>query len=67
MQYISVVHFTKFIVKIVLVYILVKHWCIYWCFNTRLSEQKLDLKPINLIKLKKDDLNKKNCIDQTLF
>ena len=32
------------------------------CFNTRLSENKRDLKPINLAKLKKDDLNKKNCI-----
>ena len=29
------------------------------CFNTRLSEHKRDLKPINLAKLKEDDLNKK--------
>ena len=28
------------------------------CFNTRLSEHRRDLKPINLAKLK-DDLNKK--------
>ena len=27
------------------------------CFNTRLSEHKRDLKPINLAKLKEDDLN----------
>ena len=32
------------------------------CFNTRLSEHKRDLKPINLAKLKEDDLNKKKCI-----
>ena len=32
------------------------------CLNTRLSEHKRDLKPINLAKLKEDDLNKKNCI-----
>ena len=31
------------------------------CFNTRLSEHKRDLKPINLAKLK-DDLNEKNCV-----
>ena len=29
------------------------------CFNTRLSEHTRDLKPINLDKLKEDDLNKK--------
>ena len=29
------------------------------CFNTRLSEHKHDVKPINLAKLKEDDLNKK--------
>ena len=29
------------------------------CFNTRLSKHKRDLKPINLAKLKEDDLNKK--------
>ena len=29
------------------------------CFNTRLSERQRDLKPINLAKLKEDDLNKK--------
>ena len=32
------------------------------CFNTRLSEHRRDLKPINLAKLIEDDLNKKNCI-----
>ena len=30
-----------------------------WSFNTRLSEHKRDLKPINLAELKEDDLNKK--------
>ena len=29
------------------------------CFNTCLSEHKRDFKPINLAKLKKDNLNKK--------
>ena len=29
------------------------------CFNTRLSEHKHDLKPINMAKLKADELNKK--------
>ena len=32
------------------------------CFNTLLSEHKCNLKLINLVKLKEDDLNKKNCI-----
>ena len=32
------------------------------CFNTRLSEHKRDLKPINLAKLKEDDLNKKTAL-----
>ena len=31
-------------------------------FNTRLSEYKRDLKSINMVKLKEDDLTKKNCI-----
>ena len=29
------------------------------CFNTRLSEHKRDLKPIEMAKLKEDDSNKK--------
>ena len=32
------------------------------CFDTRLSERKRDVKPINLAKLEEDDLNKKNCV-----
>ena len=32
------------------------------CFNTRLSEHKRYLKPINLATLKEEDLNKKHCI-----
>ena len=37
------------------------------CFNTRLSEHKRDLKPINLAKLKKDDLNKKTALVKHCF
>ena len=37
------------------------------CFNTRLSEHKRDLKPINLAKLKEDDLNKKTALVKHCF
>ena len=37
------------------------------CFNTRLSEHKRDLKPINLAKLKEDDLNKKTILVKHCF
>ena len=37
------------------------------CFNTRLSEHKRDLKPINLAKLKEDDLNKKTALVKHSF
>ena len=37
------------------------------CFNTRLSEYKRDLKPINLAKLKEDDLNKKTALVKHCF
>ena len=53
---ISTVQFIKFLVKIVLVYTLVKR---EGAFNTCLFEHKRDLKSINLAKLKEDDLNKK--------
>ena len=36
-------------------------------FNTRLSEDKRDLKPINLAKLKEDDLNKKTALVKHCF
>ena len=36
-------------------------------FNTRLSEHKRDLKPINLAKLKEDDLNKKTALVKHCF
>ena len=54
MYSISVVQFIKFRVKIV--------GETGRRFNIRLSEHRRDLKPINLAKLKEDDLNKKNCI-----
>ena len=50
------VQFIKFRVKIVRMYSVGETGR---CFNTRLSEHKRDLKPINLAKLKEDDLNKK--------
>ena len=37
------------------------------CFDTRLSEHKRDVKPINLAKLKKDDLNKKTTLIKHCF
>ena len=37
------------------------------CFNTHLSEHKHDLKPINLAKLKEDDLNKKTALVKHCF
>ena len=37
------------------------------CFNTRLSKHKHDLKPINLAKLKEDDLNKKTALVKHYF
>ena len=37
------------------------------CFNTRLSKHKRDLKPINLAKLKEDDLNKKTALVKHCF
>ena len=37
------------------------------CFNTRLSEHECDLKPINLAKLKEDDLNKKTALVKHCF
>ena len=37
------------------------------CFNTRLSEHKRDLKPINLAKLKEVDLNKKTVLVKRCF
>ena len=37
------------------------------CFNTRLSEHRRDLKPINLAKLKDDDLNKKTALVKHCF
>ena len=37
------------------------------CFYTRLSEHKRDLKPINLAKLKEDDLNKKTALVKHCF
>ena len=37
------------------------------CFNTRLSEHKRDLKPINLAKLKEDDLDKKTALVKHCF
>ena len=37
------------------------------CFNTRLSEHKRDLKPINLAKLKEDYLNKKTALVKHCF
>ena len=37
------------------------------CFNTRLSEHKRDLKPINLAKLKEDNLNKKTALVKHCF
>ena len=37
------------------------------CFNTRLSEHKRDLKPINLVKLKEDDSNKKTALVKHCF
>ena len=37
------------------------------CFNTRLSEHKRDLKPINLAKLKEDDFNKKTVLVKNCF
>ena len=60
----SVVQFIKFRVKIVRLYMLVK-----WgkCFDTRLSEHTRDLKPINLAKLKEDDLNKKTALVKYCF
>ena len=36
-------------------------------FNTRLSEHKRDLKPINLAKLKEDDLNKRTALVKHCF
>ena len=55
--YISGLQFIKFRVKIVRMYVYVGETG--KCLNTRLSKHKCDLKPINLAKLKKDDLNKK--------
>ena len=37
------------------------------CFNTRLSEHRRDLKPINLAKLKEDDLHKKTALVKHCF
>ena len=37
------------------------------CFNTRLLEHKRNLKPINLAKLKEDDLKKKNALVKHCF
>ena len=37
------------------------------CFNTCLLEHKRDLKPINLAKLKEDDLNKKTALFKHCF
>ena len=37
------------------------------CINTRLSEHKSDMKPINLAKLKEDDLNKKTVLVKHCF
>ena len=37
------------------------------CFNTGLSKLKRDLKPINLAKLKEDDLNKKTALVKHCF
>ena len=37
------------------------------CFNTHLSEHKHDLKPINLAKLKEDNLNKKTALVKHCF
>ena len=37
------------------------------CFITRLSEHKRDLKPINLAKLKEDNLNKKTALVKHCF
>ena len=37
------------------------------CFNSRLSEHKRDLKPINSAKLKEDDLNKKTALVKHCF
>ena len=36
-------------------------------FNTRLSQHKRDLKPINLAKLKEDDLSKKTALVKHCF
>ena len=37
------------------------------CFNTRSSKRKRDMKPINLAKLKEDDLNKKTALVKHCF
>ena len=37
------------------------------CFNTHLSEHRRDLKPIDLAKLKEDDLNKKTALVEHCF
>ena len=37
------------------------------CFDTHLSEDKCDLKPINLAKLKEDELNKKTALVKHCF
>ena len=37
------------------------------CFNIRLSEHRRDLRPINLAKLKEDDLNKKTALVKHCF
>ena len=64
MEYISVVQFIKFIVKILRVFILVKREdaLILACLK-----YKRDLKPINLAKLKEDDLKKKTALVKHRF
>ena len=64
MIYISVVQFIKFRVKIVQMYMLVKRADV---LILALSEHKRDLKPINLAKLKEDDLNKKTALVKHCF
>ena len=64
MIYTSVVQSIKFRVKIVRVYMLVKRTdaLILACLNINVI-----LKPINLAKLKEDDLNKKNALVKHCF
>ena len=56
------VQFIKFLVKIV---VYIDKTC--RCFNTCLYEHKCDLKPINMAKLKENDLNKKSVMIKHCF